>query len=38
MSKNNQATQYEAPQIEVLEVTIEKGFSASNDPYDDRVW
>jgi hypothetical protein len=38
MSKKSQTNQYEAPQIEVLEVTIEKGFSASNDPYDDRVW
>ena len=35
MNKNEMLTQeaYEAPQVEVIEVEVEKGFSASIDPY-----
>ena len=31
-------TNYVAPTIEVLEVKIEKGFSASNEPYEEGAW
>ena len=36
-SKEQELAAYEAPQIEVIEVEVEKGFATSNDidPYED---
>ena len=31
--ENNEFLNYEAPQVEIVEVEVEQGFQASGDPY-----
>ena len=33
--KEEQTKNYEAPQVEIIEVEVEKGFAGSTDPYSE---